>query len=120
MPTELSEPESVDRAVREALTLVDAGDRPLVAADYVAEEYEITHRFGDILQRVRDTLEADEYYIASDASDVVHKDPDCPSLQNGSEPRPATDEEVQDRRICNNCESSDIPTLEEAKGGETA
>jgi ferritin len=48
------ETERVDAAVDEARELVDDGDRPLVAADYVAEQHDLDHRFEDILERVQE------------------------------------------------------------------
>ncbi|ELY23225.1 hypothetical protein C500_20586 [Natrialba magadii ATCC 43099] len=51
------EAELVDRAVREAATLIDVGDSERVAIDYVVDEHELEHRRDDILTRVRDRLE---------------------------------------------------------------
>lgn len=52
----LSESEGVDRAVDEAIELVNQGDAPIVAADYVAEQNELDHRFDDIYQRVQEAV----------------------------------------------------------------
>ncbi|KDE59447.2 hypothetical protein EL22_21805 [Halostagnicola sp. A56] len=53
----IRESEQVDRAVREAATLIDAGDSTTVAINYVVDEYELEHRRADIHQHVRDRLE---------------------------------------------------------------
>lgn len=57
MAAALSEPELVDRAVAEALDLVTEGDQPIVAADYVAEQHDLDHRFEDIHQRVLEEVD---------------------------------------------------------------
>ncbi|MDJ1433965.1 hypothetical protein [Halostagnicola sp. A-GB9-2] len=51
------ESEQVDRAVREAATLIDAGDSKRVAISYVVDEYDLEHRRDDVHQRVRERLE---------------------------------------------------------------
>ena len=51
------ESEQVDRAVREAATLIDAGDSTTVAINYVVDEHDLEHRRDDVHQRVRDRLE---------------------------------------------------------------
>lgn len=53
----VSETERVDVAIEEAVALVEDGDRPLVAADYVAEQHDLDHRFEDILERVQEAPE---------------------------------------------------------------
>ncbi|AFZ73075.1 helix-hairpin-helix domain-containing protein [Natronobacterium gregoryi] len=48
------EAELVDRAVREAVQLVEAGDSRYVAVNYVVDEYDIHHRRDDVHDRVRE------------------------------------------------------------------
>lgn len=54
-----SERELVERAIREAIDLVEAGDGADVAVDYVVEEHGLEHRRADILRRVLEHLEDD-------------------------------------------------------------
>jgi hypothetical protein len=110
---EHSEPERVDRAVREAVDLIDAGDKPLVATDYVSREHEVSHRYRDILERVRNHIGPDEYYVTENGH-VLHTDPEC-----AEDTRPATDAEIRRLRTCLDCEVEHIPALEDA-GGEAA
>lgn len=55
-----SERELVERAVREAIDLVEAGDGADVAVDYIVEEHGLEHRRADILRRVLEHLEDDQ------------------------------------------------------------
>lgn len=114
--TKLLEPERVDRAVREAIQLVNAGDHPHVAADSVAEEYDIVHRYQDIRSQIREAFEADEYYVAEQGA-VLHSDSDCTALDNSRE---ATMEEIDELRECSVCQHADVPALEEQGGGADA
>lgn len=52
----ITEGELVDRAVREAVDLVEAGDSRAVAVGYVVDEHELGHRRDDVDQRVRDRI----------------------------------------------------------------
>lgn len=47
------EAERVERAIEEARELVADGDAPIVAADYVAEQHDLDHRFEEIHDRVQ-------------------------------------------------------------------
>ncbi len=50
----VTEGELIERAVREAVTLLDAGDSIHVAVGYVVDEHGLGHRRDDVLERVRD------------------------------------------------------------------
>lgn len=60
MAATYSEADRMDEAVAEAVDLVAAGDTVAVAASYVAEQHDLTHRFEDIRERVHQEVEADE------------------------------------------------------------
>ena len=53
----ITEGELVDRAVREAADLVDAGDSTTVAVDYVCGVHDLAHRRDDVFERVFGRLE---------------------------------------------------------------
>ena len=55
-----SESDRVDRAVDEAVELVQEGDSVQVAVDYVVDDRELKHRAAEIYQRVREEVETDE------------------------------------------------------------
>jgi len=54
------ENERVDRAIDEAVELVQEGDSVQVAVDYVVDDRELKHRAAEIYQRVREEVETDE------------------------------------------------------------
>ena len=54
-----SESDRVDRAIDEAVELVQEGDSVQVAVDYVANDRELKHRAAEIYQRVREEVESD-------------------------------------------------------------
>lgn len=107
------EPERFGRAMREAIDLVNAGDHPHVAADYVAEEHDLAHRYEDIRNQIREAIEPDTYYVAETGL-VLHSDHDCIALGTW---RPATMEEIHELRECRVCRHADVPDLE-VHGGE--
>ena len=55
-----SESDRVDRAIDEAVELVQEGDSLQVAVDYVVNDRELKHRAAEIYQRVREEVESDE------------------------------------------------------------
>lgn len=59
MPPAVSEPERVDRAVEEAVDLVEEGDHSRVAVEYVVEQHDLDHRYQDICQRVLEEVDND-------------------------------------------------------------
>jgi hypothetical protein len=59
MEVNVSEADRVDAAVEAAVKSVDAGDRPRVATDWAAENYDVLHRREDIHERVQEAV-ADE------------------------------------------------------------
>ncbi|MFB6237545.1 MAG: hypothetical protein ABEH81_04155 [Halopenitus sp.] len=111
-----SEVEQFDRAVREGADLVMAGDRPRIAMQYLATEYDLGHRSEQLLESIaaRVVDEVDAYVGPSTMSsgNAVHYDRECRYL--GEDAREATAEEIALRRDCSGCSTPDVPLLEES------
>jgi hypothetical protein len=59
MEANVSEADRVNAAVEAAIDSVDAGDRPRVAADWAAKNYDVLHRREDVHERVQEAVDDD-------------------------------------------------------------
>lgn len=87
------EAELVDRAVREAVQLIEKGDSERVAVRYVVDEHDLDHRRDDVLERVRERRD-DERTLVTDGGqradhtdrcevcgDPLNEHGNCPAIQ---------------------------------------
>jgi hypothetical protein len=53
----LPETEQFEAAVEEGVAMVEAGDRPVVAADYLGEQHGLEHRVDELLAVITSEVE---------------------------------------------------------------
>lgn len=110
------------RAVREGATLVEAGDRPRIAANYVADEYGIEHRREELLAGITDRVEAETEWLVTanqqSSSDALHASANCPNAPERVE-KP-TAEQIARLDSCDICRYGELPAIEDDNRGYTA
>jgi len=113
-----SETERLERAIREAVTLVNAGDSVHAVARTVREEYDLEHRRDDLLEHLHDRLGEDDRdgEIAADGGlgevfrrETIVGTSDGIAVGEDAVPTPAT-------MRCHDCDESHVDWHKDGEG----